>query len=54
MMEILSQAELNKTGLFNYDFVEKKINEHLSNKRDNRKILWNLIVFQNWAKKYLC
>ncbi|MBU2473075.1 asparagine synthase C-terminal domain-containing protein, partial [Patescibacteria group bacterium] len=53
MMEILSQTEINKIGLFDYNFVEEKIREHLENKRDNRKILWNLIVFQNWAKKYL-
>jgi len=53
MMESLSRTEINKMGLFDYDFIKKKINEHLNNKKDNRKILWNLIVFQNWAKKYL-
>ena len=53
MLEILSKQEIIKTNLFNFSFVEKLIKEHLNNKRDNRKILWNLIVFQNWAKKYL-
>ncbi|MBU1255529.1 asparagine synthase C-terminal domain-containing protein, partial [Patescibacteria group bacterium] len=53
MMEVLSKQEIAKTNLFDYDFVNKLIKEHLGNKRDNRKILWNLIIFQNWAKRYL-
>ncbi len=53
MIENLNKSEINKIGLLDYDFIEKKIKEHLGNKRDNRKILWNLIVFQNWSKRYL-
>lgn len=53
MLENLNKAEINKMGLFNYSFIDKRIKEHLRNKRDNRKILWNLIIFQNWAKRYL-
>ena len=53
MLEVLSKQEIVKTNLFNYDFVNKLIKEHLNNKKDNRKILWNLIIFQNWSKKYL-
>jgi len=53
MIESLNKREIEEMGLFNYNFVEKLIKEHLNNKRDNRKILWNLIIFQNWAKKYL-
>jgi len=53
MMEILNKTEINKMGLFNYEFIERLMKDHLENKRDNRKILWNLIIFQNWAKKYL-
>jgi len=53
MLEVLSKQEISKTNLFNFSFVDKLIKEHLNNKKDNRKILWNLIIFQNWAKKYL-
>ena len=28
------------------------IEEHLSGKIDNKKILWNLIVFQNWHSRF--
>ena len=53
MLKILSQKELNGFGLLDYKFVENLIREHVQNKRDNRKILWNLIIFQNWCKNYL-
>jgi len=53
MLEVLSKEEIIKTNIFNYDFVNKLIKEHLNNKKDNRKILWNLIIFQNWYKKWL-
>lgn len=53
LLKTLSKKEIEKTGLFDYSFIKKRIDEHLNNKRDNRKILWNLVVFQNWARKYL-
>ena len=53
MLEILNQRELDRFGLLSYKFVENLISEHIQNKKDNRKILWNLIIFQNWCKNYL-
>lgn len=53
ILENLSLKEINKIGLINYSLVERLIKEHLSGQADNRKVIWNLIIFQNWAKKYL-
>ena len=53
MLKVLSQKEIEKFGLISYKNVEKLIEDHIKNKRDNRKILWNLIIFQNWCKNYL-
>jgi len=51
--KILNQKEIDKFGLIDYSFVKNIIEEHVNNKRDNRKIIWNLIIFQNWCKNYL-
>ena len=51
--KVLNQKEMDKFGLIDYSFVKNVIEEHLDNNRDNRKILWNLIIFQNWCKNYL-
>lgn len=53
MIETLNENDVNKFGIINYETVRRLISEHLENKRDNRKILWNLIIFQNWCKNYL-
>ena len=53
MFSILSLERIRKFGLLNYDMVERLVGEHLAGQRDNRKILWNLIVFQNWCERYL-
>ncbi len=53
MLETLNRKDIDSFGIINYDFVEKLINDHLNNKKDNRKIIWNLIIFQNWCKNYL-
>lgn len=53
MLKTLSSSEINKFGLLKYEEVKKLISEHLNEKKDNRKIIWNLIIFQNWCDKYL-
>jgi len=53
MLETLNRKDIDSFGIINYDFVEKLIKDHLNNKKDNRKIIWNLIIFQNWCKNYL-
>lgn len=53
MLEMLAPPKINKFGLLKYEEIEKLIYEHLNGKKDNRKIIWNLIIFQNWCDKYL-
>lgn len=48
----LSEERIKDGGLFNYDYVKKIKNEHLNGKKDNRKLLWNLLVFQMWREKW--
>ncbi|OHA51479.1 MAG: hypothetical protein A2W59_01265 [Candidatus Terrybacteria bacterium RIFCSPHIGHO2_02_41_19] len=43
--------ELEALGVC-YGIVRRLIEEHLSGKMDNKKILWNLIVFQNWHSRF--
>ncbi len=52
LIDNLSKKEINKFGLINYQETKKLINQHLKKERDNRKVLWNLIIFQNWLKRY--
>jgi asparagine synthase (glutamine-hydrolysing) len=53
MMAYLSPGRLAETGLFNWAYVEKMINEHLSNHQNHSHRLWALILFELWREKYL-
>ena len=52
LLHYTSKKYIEDQGIFQYDFVEKIVQNHLSEKWDNKKLLWNLLVFQLWYEKY--
>jgi asparagine synthase (glutamine-hydrolysing) len=48
MLSTLSVSALQKSGLFNSEYVTGLINAHLANKADNARQLWTLYCFQKW------
>lgn len=52
LLEVLSRENIEKNGIFNYAYVKQLIDEHLSGRRDNRKLLWTLMIFQMWQQKW--
>ena len=53
MLETLNEKNIKEIGFINNSIVRRLINDHLSGKMDNKKILWNLIVFTHWFKNNL-
>lgn len=43
---------IKKAGIFNPKTVNNLWQDHLSNKADNRKYLWTLLVFEMWCDNY--
>ena len=52
LLDALSRQNIESIGLFNYEYVEKLINDHLDKKQDNRIKLWTLLVFVQWHKNW--
>jgi asparagine synthase (glutamine-hydrolysing) len=52
LMDTLAESNLKKHGLFNQQFVDKTIKDHVSGSLDNRHKLWCLLSFQIWYDKY--
>jgi asparagine synthase (glutamine-hydrolysing) len=48
MLELLSEKRLKKQGIFNPSRVKTLVSDHLAYRVDNRKKLWNLLIFQLW------
>ena len=48
ILELFSKERLEKQGVFNSSVVQRVVDDHLARRVDNRKKLWNLLVFQLW------
>ena len=52
--QLLSHNNIEKTGLFNYEFVSQKMDAHFSGKEKNNKIIFSLMMFVLWHQKNMC
>jgi len=53
LLDALSPARLQQQGLFRPAYVQKLVYEHLEGIRDHAHKLWQLLIFQLWAERYL-
>ncbi len=53
MLDLLNKKRIIDQGLFNFDYINKLIKEHLNHQQDHRMILWNLLIFQLWWEKWM-
>ncbi len=53
LLSYLSPERLRKQGLFEPDYVQGLVQDHFSRRRDNRKQLWTLLIFQVWHDRWL-
>jgi asparagine synthase (glutamine-hydrolysing) len=53
LLDALSPARLQRQGLFHPHYVQTLVHEHLEGVRDHAHKLWQLLIFQLWAERYL-
>jgi len=51
--EVLSKSSIEKLGYFEYDYVNRVMNEHFERKSNNDEKIWALIVFLLWHHEYI-
>lgn len=52
-LAMLSRERLAQQGYFNYEYVKMLLDDHATQRRDNRKLLWTLLMFQLWHAGYV-
>jgi asparagine synthase (glutamine-hydrolysing) len=53
MQDALSEDRLRRQGLFEPAYVSTLVEDHQRGRRDNRKLLWTLLMFQLWHERWL-
>jgi asparagine synthase (glutamine-hydrolysing) len=51
--DMLEPSKLRQDGIFDVHQVRGLMDDHFAQKRDNRKPLWTLLVFQQWYDRYV-
>ncbi|GMT48500.1 MAG: asparagine synthetase B [bacterium] len=52
VLDIFSEDKIKREGFFNYQYIKTLLDEHLAGKRDHRKKLWTLFVFELWLSEW--
>lgn len=47
------RKRIEEQGLFDYQYINKILNDHFSRRADNRKLIWTLLVFEMWCDEWL-
>jgi asparagine synthase (glutamine-hydrolysing) len=50
--ELFSRERMKDEGLFNGAYIERLLREHFEGRKDNRKQLWTLLMFEQWKQRY--
>ena len=50
--DLLSADRIKREGFLNSEYVTNLLQDHLHNRRDNRKQLWTLLVWELWVNHY--
>lgn len=48
---LISETRLQREGFFNATLIRQTWEEHLSGKKNNQALLWNVLMFQSWLEK---
>ena len=51
LQDTLASESIKRGGLFQPAFVQSLVDEHLGGRRDHRKQLWALLLFELWRKR---
>jgi asparagine synthase (glutamine-hydrolysing) len=51
--EMLGAERLRRVGLLDPERVGRLVAEHVAGRRDHRRVLWSLLVFELWREAYL-
>ncbi len=49
----LAHERVSRIGLFDPDSTARLVTEHVEGRKDHRKVLWALLIFDAWRERYL-
>jgi len=53
VLDVLSPAQLKRTGFFNPEYVKELLNQHFHGVKDNSRPIWGLLTFMLWHRTFM-
>lgn len=53
VLDIFSKERVKREGFFEYSHIKRLLDEHFSGRRDNRKSIWTLLIFELWYENFM-
>lgn len=53
LIDLLNEEDIRNQGIFDYEYIQTIIEEHLSGKKNRKSELWTLYVFQKWYQQVM-
>jgi asparagine synthase (glutamine-hydrolysing) len=53
LLDMLSESFIKRQDFFSYPYIRQLTQEHFEHRKDNRKLLWTLLMFQSWYRTYV-
>jgi len=53
VLDVLSPAQLKRTGYFNPEYVKELLNQHFHLVKDNSRPIWGLLMFMLWHRTFM-
>jgi asparagine synthase (glutamine-hydrolysing) len=53
MLDMLSDSFIKRQDLFSSAYIHQLTQQHFEHRKDNRKLLWTLLMFQLWYHSYI-
>ncbi|OGZ32970.1 MAG: asparagine synthase (glutamine-hydrolyzing), partial [Candidatus Portnoybacteria bacterium RBG_13_40_8] len=50
VLDSFSESKIKREGIFNFNYIKNLLQEHFSGQKDNRKVLWTLLIFEIWLE----
>jgi asparagine synthase (glutamine-hydrolysing) len=51
-LDTLAEHRIRETGLLDWSFLKRVLDEHMSSRHDHRQLIWPLVVFEFWRQRY--
>ena len=53
VLDMFSPTKIKREGFFCPQYIDRLLTDHFKGRKDNRKLIWTLLVFELWHQKYM-